>query len=229
MAVTGRKRDLLSSRRRTEDEGEDDEGAEDLADDTQSEASILTVDEVAAADESDLSERSKSEIGHAGEHLDTSNGTQSLDADQTAVSAGELATSTELDGQSVLPAFSKTADMDVMLNGLKLQGGQAEEKVVEFEDTERTAQQLPAINGQLPQNGKHPRQFGASARYQPRAQRNIPTTLYTTTKTSTISPTASAHTTGSAADNNPSMLPQSIGRGRGRGKAIGANGSVHPQ
>lgn len=131
MATNTKKRDLLSSRRRVEDEGEDDEGAEDLGDDSQSEASILTMDENGVADESDLSEISKSEAllpAVATGVADSSlvEGTKPLNAPLTNGAVSDEATTT---------VFSQNSDVEAMVNGLKIGETSANEEALEFEDS----------------------------------------------------------------------------------------------
>lgn len=135
MALHSKKRDLLSSRRRVEDKGEDEEGIEDLADDSQSEASILTLDDDGNAGGSDLSDNAGSQKGpssrsvpngHSGKPPDSRD--QYGTAEATAVN-GEPAQTVGSSG------FAQTADMEAMVNGLKIEQTSANEEVLEFEDT----------------------------------------------------------------------------------------------
>lgn len=126
-----KKRDLLSSRRRVEDEGDNDEGPEDLGDDSQSEASILTMDDNGAADESDLSEISKSEaaLPVAATGVDGS----SLPADKKQQNA--LLTNGAAVDDQLKPVFSQSADVEALVDCLKIENISAYEEALEFEDS----------------------------------------------------------------------------------------------
>lgn len=160
MALNGKKRDLLSSRRRVEDEGEDDDGVEDLADDSQSEASILTVDEPGAAEESDVSEISRSEAALPPNSNESAQGTKANDAvEQETPSTAPVANGAKPNGGAV---FSQTADVEAMVNGLKISDDAADSEVLEFDDTAEVVDQAATAEA-IPQTGSGLGQHGTSA------------------------------------------------------------------
>lgn len=132
MAVNGKKKDLLSSRRRREDEGEEDEGLEDLADDSQSEGSILTLDENGAADGSDASEISRSEVARSARTPDTANGVS-----PERQKKGPVPVATEAPSKGTgTPTFAQSADMEAMTSGLRTRDQKTgDEEALDFEDS----------------------------------------------------------------------------------------------
>ena len=227
MAGTTRKRDLLSSRRRLEDEGEDEEGVEDLGDESQSEASILTVDDIAAADESDLSEISKSEAAlPAKANCDK----QSIRTTDKLPPSAPTTNGAVLD-EPLKPIFSQNADVEAMVNGLKINDTTADEEVLEFEDsadvtkpatTKTASHQKPDVPSG-PQRGRGARQQNRSRAF--RSPTNANSAFQSGAITTNLPDVATEE---ALVDAVPAVTSQPSGRGIGRGRGAGImnNGSL---
>jgi hypothetical protein len=153
MAASRSKKGLLSSRRRAHDEGEEEEGPEDVLSETQSEGSVVS--DVEDLDISDLSDIEEGEEGHSTKHVAAGTAKQSRseaakytgNATQDPVKPGDPAASS---------AFKTTSDTEAMMNGLKLEDGVHEEGI-SFEDSrdsEQAALKEPAMTV-TPQDHKH--------------------------------------------------------------------------
>lgn len=131
-----RRRKLLSSRRRVQDDGEEDEALGDLGDDSPSEGSDLTdVEDNLDAEDSDVSEVEKSEIKSpqtAGAEKEIRNAGEQSSND--VVTAAEV--SRETKATSPIPStFMATAENMAMTNGIIRGDVDAENESIHFEDS----------------------------------------------------------------------------------------------
>lgn len=135
MAAT-RKRNLLSSRRRVHEEGEEDDGIVDLGDDSQSEASALTdAEDNADTYGSDLSEIDSREVQPSTQAIDESRAVEAIDEGGSDHGTESWTAQDALASPPTKPAFIPTADTNAMMNGLKPDHGSEEEEAIHFEDS----------------------------------------------------------------------------------------------
>lgn len=224
MAADRRKRDLLSSRRRVKDEGEGDEDAEDLVDDSQSEASILTVDEIGPADESDLSEISRSEAGLLGKTEDQTPAIKDP-------SGQTQPTAPQLNGTHSTPQglFTQTADVEAMVNGLAINDIGADDEVLVFDETTEAPQasavaKASVVTPTAPAGAQKERPVKAQRRTGPYMQ---PTPITTGTRTGYAGQSsAPAQTSRYPAHSNAAIptQPAPDGMHRSRPQSVLANG-----
>jgi len=133
-----RKRGLASSRRRVDDEGEEDDGL-DVNSDTHSEGSILSgtedldVSDTSEVDEGEEQEKEKDTTAGAIEEVHVPASIPN------AASASEpgLASDRTAGPQS---SFSHTADTEAMMNGLTLEEGAEDQEAIHFEEQENLVQ-----------------------------------------------------------------------------------------
>lgn len=125
-----RRSNLVKSRRRVEDEGEEEGGlATDVADDSHSEASILTDNDAGGdADDSDLSE-SDTKTSQVLKPVKEASKAKAED-DGKALDQAE---STAPAAPSNEPAFETHSDTTAMMNGLKISEEAAKGEAVDFE------------------------------------------------------------------------------------------------
>jgi hypothetical protein len=133
MAASRSKKGLLSSRRRAHDDGEDDEGHEDVLSETQSEGS-----DAEDPNGSDLSDTEEGEEGHSGKQVSGISADESgtLAANGTGDVSQDRLRPADLAASSI---FKNTADTEAMMNGLQLEDG-AQEEAVAFEDSAKLDQ-----------------------------------------------------------------------------------------
>jgi len=127
-----RKRGLASSRRRVDDEGEEDDGL-DLNSDSHSEGSILSgTEDLETSDMSEVDEVEEQELGkdtNAGgtERVHVHPNTSKDTATAEPASSGEKAAEQQ-------SSFTHTADTEAMMNGLKLEAGADDEEAIHFDE-----------------------------------------------------------------------------------------------
>lgn len=136
MAAVRSRKGLAGSRRRLQDEGEEEDGFADIHSDTQSEGSVMTdVEDLDTSDVSDVDESEEHELAKqvpAGSNEEAQHGAATElghDVVDSAVSTGKSATAT----------FNSTADTEAMMNGLNLDEGAQEQETIHFEDSMKLA------------------------------------------------------------------------------------------
>jgi len=221
-----RRRNLVSSRRRIQDEGEDDDaGAVDLGDESLSETSLLGVgDANLDADDSDSD-------------LDTNHVTQPSASKAevtrtTKSSRRRKIAAVKTDPPKQLPqappvaqAFFHTTDTDAMLNGLKVPTDATLGEAIDFEDT------LSAIEIQIPtqRTVSEVSKLGASGRRQSVAEQR--SKEHEEHKAKRESNPASVPNRGGFFMHDHRHDPHgfgSVGKGRGRGRGMMANTYTSP-
>lgn len=133
-ATTSRKANLLTRSRRTEEDGEEDGGFEDLENDSQSEASVLTIDEQAAT-ESDVIMTRRTESGHKDK---SSTGTSEHGDDRNPKSSVGIVAMVANDGssrRSTRSVFVHTTDVVAMTHGFELESSKAKANTLDFENS----------------------------------------------------------------------------------------------
>jgi len=127
-----RKRPLVSRRRRVDDEGEDEgSAATELVDDSQSEISVPSdIDEDADADDSDLSDLDISPSVSTGKPKSKVNGaTKSVKPPPSMIMTDALSPPIARSDTN----FTAMTDTEVMMNGLKISKGAAQDEGIDFE------------------------------------------------------------------------------------------------
>jgi len=130
---THRKRGLASSRRRVDDEGEEDDGL-DINSDSHSDGSILSgTEDLETSDMSEVDEVEEQEL-----RKDTTAAVVIEDVHVPATTLEEIATSKSASfGEKAAkqqPSFTHTADTEAMMNGLKLEADANDEEAIHFEE-----------------------------------------------------------------------------------------------
>lgn len=138
-----RKRAGIARRRRLDDEADDVSVATEMADDSQSDVSVPSdVDEDADADNSDLSEVDSSPSLTGGKGKRKVNG--SREAKARPDPANRRAPSPPIARSDT--KFTASVNTDIMMNGLKITGGAADDEVVDFETGSAAVEpEAPAI------------------------------------------------------------------------------------
>ncbi|KAF7454478.1 Btz multi-domain protein [Pyrenophora tritici-repentis] len=140
MAPARKRSTNIARRRRTDDEDESQSVAT-LADDSQSDASVLSdVDEDADADNSDLSEVDSAPSLTQGKSKRKANGARDAKPRQ---SASDRQPSPPIARSDV--AFTALKETEIMMNGLKIGEGANEAKVVDFETGVAAGEVAPAV------------------------------------------------------------------------------------
>jgi len=140
MAPARKRTTNIARRRRTDDEDESQSVAT-LADDSQSDASVLSdVDEDADADNSDLSEVDSAPSLTQGKPKRKANGARDAKPRQ---SASNRQPSPPIARSDV--AFSALKEAEMMMNGLKIADGGNEAEVVDFETGVAAGEAAPAV------------------------------------------------------------------------------------
>lgn len=137
MAASRSKKGLLSTRRRAHDEGDEEDGQEDVLSETQSEGSgISDAEDLEHSDQSDNDE--SEEVQSTKQVLARpAEGTQAQATTETEDAVGEQVTPSV---QATSATFKTTADTEAMMNGLKLEDG-AQGDAVDFGDSADMEQQ----------------------------------------------------------------------------------------
>ena len=129
MTVAGRHRDLVASRRRRADEGEEDE-AGSLDYESQSDASALT--SVNDSIDGNMSETSGNR--HV-EHVNHESQVSAIKQHAARLSAGErTAAAGSGTPTTAPPMFRSTADVEAMANGLEPPSGTNDAEILQFDD-----------------------------------------------------------------------------------------------
>lgn len=127
---------LAGTRRRLQDEGDEDDGAPDLNSDSQSDASSATdIDDAGSSNASDTEELEEQDSRGQVTAGIVENTQSSADATTTIASSAKKMLAGRADGAIT---FKTTAETDAMLNGLSLEGGAQDEDVIQFEDSAGT-------------------------------------------------------------------------------------------
>lgn len=131
-----RRRDLVSARRRTRDDGDDDASViNETIDDSLSEGSIPSDAEDADADDSDLSEN---DVKHAREG-NIRTGRSNRSAKQAPEPGADVATKTLKRSSSEPMSFESTKETEAMLNGLSLSQDDSKVDTINFDNTNNVA------------------------------------------------------------------------------------------
>lgn len=136
MPVAHRKRGLASSRRRVDDEGDEDDGL-DLNSDSHSEGSILSgTDDLETSDLSEVDEGEEQEL-----EKDAAAGANE-EAHVPTIASQDTAAVEQAPAESkrLEQHFVHTADTEAMMVGLKLEEGAEDQEAVHFDDQEKLAQ-----------------------------------------------------------------------------------------
>lgn len=135
-----RKRGLASSRRRVDDEGEEDD-EQDLNSDSHSEGSILSgTEDLEISDMSEVDEVEEQELKkHTTPGVAAEVHVPATTFEGDAVPGSAVARDTPAEQQS---SFTHTADTEAMMSGLKLEAGADDEEAIHFEEQGKLAQDV---------------------------------------------------------------------------------------